>query len=60
MPGWATAGSSQQSFYNNLYLNFNAYYSRRLDPGTYQSANFNANINGQMKNLWYVGCHGRL
>ncbi len=44
-----------RSFYNNLYLNFNAYYSRRLDPGTYQSANFNANINGQMKNLWFVG-----
>lgn len=44
-----------RSFYNNLYLNFNVYYSRRLDPGTFQSANFNANINGQMKNLWYVG-----
>ncbi|MFZ9387148.1 MAG: DUF5916 domain-containing protein [Chitinophagaceae bacterium] len=44
-----------RSFYNNLYLNFNTYYSRRLDPGTFQSANFNANINGQMKNLWYVG-----
>jgi len=44
-----------RSFYNNLYLNFNIYYSRRLDPGTFQSASVNANINGQMKNLWYVG-----
>jgi len=44
-----------KSFYNNLYLNFNAYYSRRVTPSAYRSANFNANINGQMKNLWYVG-----
>ena len=43
------------SWYNNIYLNFNAYYSRRLDPGDFQSANFNANVNGQLKNLWYAG-----
>ncbi len=42
-------------WYNNLYLNLNAYYSRQLQPAAYRSANFNANINGQLKNLWYVG-----
>ncbi|MDZ4794581.1 MAG: DUF5916 domain-containing protein [Bacteroidota bacterium] len=43
------------TWYNNIYLNFNGYYSRRLSPGTYQNANVNANVNGQLKNLWYVG-----
>jgi len=42
-------------WYNNIYLNFNTYYSRRLKPSAYQNANFNVNANGQMKNLWYVG-----
>lgn len=42
-------------WYNNIYLNFNGYYSRRLSPGAFQNANFNANVNGQLKNLWYVG-----
>ncbi|MDP9230126.1 MAG: carbohydrate binding family 9 domain-containing protein [Bacteroidota bacterium] len=42
-------------WYNNIYLNFNAYYSRRLLPAAYRNANFNANVNGQLKNLWYVG-----
>jgi hypothetical protein len=42
-------------WYNNLNLNVNAYYSRQLTPSIYRNANFNANINGQMKNLWYVG-----
>ncbi|HUR67288.1 MAG TPA: DUF5916 domain-containing protein, partial [Chitinophagaceae bacterium] len=42
--------------YNNIYMNFNAYYSRRLKgPSSFQNANFNANVNGQLKNLWYVG-----
>lgn len=44
-----------KGWYNNIYLNFNTYYSRRLAPSTYQNANFNINANGQMKNLWYVG-----
>lgn len=44
-----------KSFYNNIYLNFNAYYSKRLSNGRFQNANFNANVNGQMKNLWFVG-----
>jgi Domain of unknown function (DUF5916) len=43
------------TWYNNLRLNVNAYYSRRLNPGTYQSSNFNINSNGQLKNLWYAG-----
>lgn len=43
------------SWYNNLYLNFNFNYSRRLQPDTYQNANINANVNGQLKNLWQVG-----
>ncbi|MGQ0739655.1 MAG: DUF5916 domain-containing protein [Bacteroidota bacterium] len=42
-------------WYNNIYLNFNTYYSRRLNPGAFQAANFNANVNGQLKNLWYAG-----
>ncbi len=42
-------------WYNNIYLNFNTYYSRRLAPSAYQNANFNINANGQMKNLWFVG-----
>ena len=42
-------------FYNNIYLNFNGYYSRQVTPAAYRSANFNANVNGQLKNLWYVG-----
>jgi hypothetical protein len=44
-----------KGWYNNIYLNFNTYYSRRLAPSTYQNANFNINVNGQMKNLWFVG-----
>ncbi len=43
------------NWYNNIYLNFNAYHSRRLSPGSFQGANINANVNGQLKNLWYVG-----
>ncbi len=42
-------------WYNNIYLNFNAFYSRQLKPSMYRSANFNANVNGQLKNLWYAG-----
>jgi len=42
-------------WYNNLYLNYNLTYSRRFMPSAYQSLNMNTNINGQMKNLWYVG-----
>jgi len=43
------------NWYNNFRINANAYYSRRLNPGTYQNANFNINANGQLKNLWSVG-----
>ncbi len=43
------------NWYNNIRINFNAFYSRRLVPAAYRNANFNVNSNGQMKNLWYVG-----
>lgn len=51
------------SWYNNFHLNFNFFYSRlvsELDvlkrPGMmYQSASWNINGNGQLKNLWYAG-----
>lgn len=42
-------------WYNNIYLNLNAFYSRQLNPSHYRSANFNMNVNSQLKNLWYVG-----
>ncbi len=52
------------SWYNNIRLNFNAYYSRNLAgvydknnaklPG-YRSSMINVNANGQLKNLWFVG-----
>jgi len=47
-------------WYNSLYLNVNAFYSRLLKymspyAGLYKAANVNVNVNGQMKNLWYVG-----
>ncbi len=44
-----------KDWYNNLYLNFNGYYSRQLKPSVFRAANINMNINGQMKNLWQVG-----
>jgi hypothetical protein len=44
-----------QKWYNNIYLNFNVFYSRQLKPSVYRSANFNVNANSQLKNLWYVG-----
>jgi hypothetical protein len=43
------------SWFNNMYINFNSYYSHRFKPFMYQSFNINPNINGQLKNLWYVG-----
>lgn len=43
------------NWYNQLRLNFNAGYSRRLKPSVYQNANFNLNVNGQLKNLWHTG-----
>jgi hypothetical protein len=42
-------------WYNNIYLNFNASYSQRYKPSDFQNANLNANVNGQLKNLWYAG-----
>jgi hypothetical protein len=43
------------NWYNNLRINFNTGYSRRLKPSLYQNANFNFNMNGQLKNLWHTG-----
>ncbi|GAC1423014.1 MAG: hypothetical protein NVS9B7_21160 [Flavisolibacter sp.] len=42
-------------WYNNMYFNFNGLYTQLLQPLTYQNANFNTNVNGQLKNLWFVG-----
>jgi hypothetical protein len=42
-------------WYNNIRINFNAYYSRQLSPSAYRSSNFNVNANGQLKNLWFAG-----
>jgi Domain of unknown function (DUF5916) len=43
------------NWYNNLRINFNTGYSRRLKPSVYQNTNFNLNMNGQLKNLWFTG-----
>ncbi|MEP6713790.1 MAG: DUF5916 domain-containing protein [Ferruginibacter sp.] len=43
------------TWYNNIYLNFNATYSQLYKPLTYENANFNVNANGQLKNLWQAG-----
>lgn len=43
------------NWYNNIRINFNAYYSRRLTPAAYRSAMVNVNANGQLKNLWFAG-----
>lgn len=43
-------------WYNRMYFNFNFNHSYRLvNPAGFQGLNVNANINGQLKNLWYVG-----
>ncbi len=44
-----------RSFYNNLYFNINSEYDSRFKPNTFQKVFVNANINGQLKNLWYAG-----
>jgi hypothetical protein len=44
-----------KNWYNNIYLNFNANLSHLFKPMTYQNANINVNVNGQLKNLWHPG-----
>jgi hypothetical protein len=44
-----------KNWYNNLYLNFNNNFSNRFNDGKFQSYRLNANINGQLKSLWYAG-----
>ena len=41
-------------WFNSLYYNFNANFSRRNQPGDFQNANINMNLNGQLKNLGYA------
>ena len=41
-------------WYNSLYYNFNINYSRRFNPGDFQNANINMNMNGQLKNLGFA------
>lgn len=43
------------SWYNNIYINSNVFTSHRYKPGDFQGANYNVEINGQLKNLWYPG-----
>lgn len=43
-------------WYNRMYYNFNFNHSYRLiNPAGFQGINVNMNMNGQLKNLWYVG-----
>jgi Domain of unknown function (DUF5916) len=44
-----------KKWYNRLNLNFNTYYSRRLNPNDYQNFTINANFNGTLKSLWWFG-----
>lgn len=52
-----------KGWYNQLHINANLYYSRLVSPidvlrrrsMMYQNANFNVNVNGQTKKLWWVG-----
>lgn len=44
-----------KGLFNNLYVNFNGYLSMRYKPWDYQMGRTNVNVNGQLKNLWYVG-----
>jgi hypothetical protein len=49
-----------KKIFNRLYHNFNFYYTHRYKPFGYQSININYNMNGQLKNLWYVGLFANL
>lgn len=42
-------------WYNNFRINYNLGYSRTFKGGQYQSLFTNINVNGQLKNLWFVG-----
>ena len=52
-----------KKFFNQLYINFNSFYSRLVTPidllqrktMMYQTASGNVNANGPTKKLWYVG-----
>ena len=41
--------------FNRVYHNFNFNYTHRYKPFSYQNITASYNMNGQLKNLWYVG-----
>jgi len=41
--------------FNRLYHNFNFVYTHRYKPFGYQTTTASYNINGQLKNLWFIG-----
>jgi hypothetical protein len=43
--------------FNRLYHNFNFNLSHRFKPFDFQKLSVNYNLNGQLKNLWYVGAN---
>lgn len=44
-----------KSFYNNIFLNVNIFYTQQFKPRRYQDNRYNVNANAQLKNLWRVG-----
>ncbi|HEX6915626.1 MAG TPA: DUF5916 domain-containing protein [Chitinophagaceae bacterium] len=45
-----------RGWYNNIYLNFNGFYSRRFNrPNDYQDLGYGINVNGTLKNRWNFG-----
>lgn len=44
-----------KAWYNRINYNFNAGTSTRVKPWNHQNIWFNTNLNGQLKNLWFVG-----
>lgn len=44
-----------KKWYNRINTNLNMNYSMRYKPMDYQRFNFNTRLNGQLKNLWWVG-----
>lgn len=49
-----------KKWYNRINANVNMNYSMRYKPMDYQRFNFNTNINGQLKNLWWAGLNFNL
>lgn len=49
-----------KKWYNRINTNLNMNYSMRYKPMDYQRFNFNTRLNGQLKNLWWVGVNFNL